>query len=118
MFEMKITNLSIDMHLGITESERNKTQPVYFSFELLIDDEAFIKTHDIKDTVDYQTLASLIQNKVTEKSYVLMETLLNELGQLCLTLPNVVKVKVGIDKPKALAPAMASVFKEFNNTRL
>ena len=63
----------------------------------------------IEDTLDYADLANKVQTLIIDGKYLLIETLINDIADLCLSAPEASGVTVEVRKPKALANAIVGL---------
>ncbi len=76
---LKLQDYEVWVHLGCTSEEQKFTQPVHFSIDLRFHKNLeAVNTDDLKDAVDYVTLASIIKAVAEKKKYHLIEHLCYE----------------------------------------
>ncbi len=96
-----IENLKCYAKIGLFDWERKTKQPLVINITLDIK-----KIHNIsdniKDTVDYKSLAYKINELIQNSEFQLIESLGIEIANLCLKEQKVINVDVKIDKPGAL----------------
>ena len=99
-----VRGLAISAEIGIHASEWGLTQP------LLIDADLEIETHGwsrLTDTVNYERVG-VHARAIAESGHIgLVETFAHRLAVACLAEPRVIKVRIRVDKPMALAPGAA-----------
>ncbi|ATE63637.1 dihydroneopterin aldolase [Rhizorhabdus dicambivorans] len=92
--------------VGIYRGEKEKRQ------EILLDIAAEVpepEADQIGDTIDYRTLVDQARQLSEEGHFELIETYACELGRRLIALGGVTAVDLELYKPRAIAPAMASV---------
>lgn len=103
---IRISNVRVDCVVGIYDFERNKTQPLIAQVELHVDVRN-VKT--IADTVDYAKVRDDITRILTDGKFELIESAAEAIATHALVDKRVTRVKVRIEKPEAIAPALAAV---------
>ena len=100
-----IHDLVLDASIGIYESELTATQPVKFNIALDVTPIGQGSVHDEDNIVCYDTLCQGIRS-IVEKGHIgLVETLAEQVAELCLKPSRARKVSVSIAKPNAIAEA-------------
>ena len=97
-----IKDLLLRCIIGVREFERKEKQDVLINVALWSDLGEATATDDIRKTVDYHEINGEIINLVENSSYFLVETLAEKVAETCLQHEKVKKVKVTIEKPRAL----------------
>ncbi len=65
------------------------------------------KTDDLRDTVDYSAVYSLVRKEVVDKQYQLIDTLANQIADvLLMTQPRIMELTVRVHKPHAPLPGI------------
>ena len=77
--------------------------------QLQVDSRAAAQSTRIEDTLDYADLANKVQTLIIDGKYLLIETLINDIADLCLSAPEASGVTVEVRKPKALANAIVGL---------
>lgn len=97
---INLTGISAKGFHGVLESERRKGQ--IFIVDVSIRLSLKNLSDDLKKTVNYAQVATLINNQITGKSVLLIETLADNIAQEILKNFKLIKqVKVVVHKPKA-----------------
>lgn len=91
--------------VGVHPHERLQKQPVIISIELTAEIAPAIQSDDLADAVDYEAIANKIITCVEASSYQLVESLIEQVMQICLKHPKVTNAKVTLKKPQALSKA-------------
>ena len=89
-----IEQLTVNAILGILPEERITPQPVVVDLQLQIDSRAAAQSTRIEDTLDYADLANKVQTLIINGKYLLIETLINDIADLCLSTPEASGVTV------------------------
>ena len=106
---IRISNVRADCVVGIYEFERVKTQPLIVEVELHVDVAKAVASERIEDTVDYAKVRDLIVATLVDGKFQLIETAAEHVARACLAMPQVHGIRVKIEKPEAIAPALAAV---------
>ena len=96
----------VQAEVGLHLHERGRQQPLILDVELAI---AAADFKDIKDTLDYECIGERA-SAIAEGGHIeLVETFACRLAIALMLEPRVISARVRIEKPEALAPAMAGV---------
>lgn len=109
---IRISHVRVDCVVGIHEFERNKTQPLVTQVEMHVDVREAVASDRIEDTVDYAKVRDVIVQVLIDGKFQLIETAADRVARAVLSMtsgPKVHKVVVRIEKPEAIAPALAAV---------
>lgn len=100
--------LQVEAHIGYYAHEKGGTQPLSIDVELWVEAAHF---HDdaLEQTVDYDRVASAARELAAGAHIELIETFAERLAARVLVDPRVTAVKVRIEKPRAVAQALAGV---------
>jgi dihydroneopterin aldolase len=98
--------LLVQAEIGVYEHEHGRRQPLVVEVELEIEPGPF---EHIADTVSYETVAERAREIAASGHLKLVETFAERLAHACLADRRVRAVRVRVDKPEALAPAVAGV---------
>ncbi len=85
-------------HVGVTAEERATSQIVVLEVDAAVDLKSASASDDLKDTVDYGTLASSIAELVRGHESRLLESLAGSVAQLVLGVEGVERVLVRVAK--------------------
>ncbi len=88
--------------IGINEWERDKPQDILINIELYIKDRDPAANDSITESVDYSKVTKkVIQHAESAKRYT-VEALAEDIAQICLDDPKVLKTTVRVEKPGAV----------------
>lgn len=113
MDKIKI-NSTFSCNIGVTSKERAKKQKIEINAELFFDTRKAADSDDIKDTVNYSDVYSLMKNISENKEYRLIETLANDIAESILDKFDVEKVNVAANKKLPDFNASAEISREKN----
>jgi FolB domain-containing protein len=88
--------------IGINDSERENPQEILINITLYTDISAAGKSDDIRDSVNYKTIAKKAIQHAEKANRLTVEALAVDLADLCLQDTRVNKVYVRVEKPKAV----------------
>lgn len=97
-----IRDLLVRTILGINPDERENRQDVLINLRLQADTRPAAASDDIRDAVNYRTIAKQVIELAESSKYFLVETLAERIAELCLRDERVQSVWVRIEKPQAL----------------
>jgi FolB domain-containing protein len=102
MDQVFIRDLSARGIIGINDWEREKPQEILINIVLFCDLVKAGASDDIRDSVNYRTVAkkALVHAETAQRQTV--EALAADLANLCLAEPGVLKVRVRVEKPGAV----------------
>jgi dihydroneopterin aldolase len=110
-----IRELKVEAILGILPQERVTPQPVLINITVFTDTRRAARSKDIVDAVNYAALADAATKLTIDGKYLLIETLVEDLAALSLSLAHVEGVSVRVEKPQAV-PAASAVGVEIYRT--
>jgi dihydroneopterin aldolase len=99
-----VRGITVRGHHGVFEHERREGQDFVVDVTLGIDSSTAAGSDDLRDTVDYGTLAEEISQAVAHDPVDLIETLAQRLADVCLAHAQVLDVEVTVHKPHAPIP--------------
>jgi dihydroneopterin aldolase len=102
-----VSNLEFPMQIGVYTREKGRTQKVRINFDLSVLDTP-ADDHDLKTVVDYCALVDRIRAHALSRHVHLVETLAEEIAAICLEDARVLKARVRVEKPEAIADADAA----------
>jgi 7,8-dihydroneopterin aldolase/epimerase/oxygenase len=102
-----VSNLEFPMQIGVYTREKGRTQKVRINFDLSVLDTP-VNDHDLKTVVDYCALVDRIRSHALSRHVHLVETLAEEIAAICLQDERVLKARVRVEKPEAIADADAA----------
>ena len=88
--------------IGINDWEREKPQEILINIVLFADLKKAGKSDNIKDCVDYSTMAKKIIAHAETAHRLTVEALAADLAHICLEVPGVKKVRLRVEKPGAV----------------
>jgi FolB domain-containing protein len=103
MDKLFLHNIHAQAIIGIYDWERASPRELLISLEISLDLSQVSTRDNLDDGVDYQKLADQIVNFVEGSNRYTLETLANDIAQLCLEYQGAVEVLVRIEKPGVLA---------------
>ena len=110
-----IRELKVEAILGMLPQERVTPQPVLINITVFTDTRRAARSKDIVDAVNYASLADAATKLTIDGKYLLIETLVEDLAALSLSLAHVEGVSVRVEKPQAV-PAAGAVGVEIYRT--
>jgi dihydroneopterin aldolase/D-erythro-7,8-dihydroneopterin triphosphate epimerase len=99
---INITDLVVSGIIGINPEERVSKQDIRVNATLWVDTRAAAASDDIADAVNYRTITKAIIAHVERGEPMLVERLVQEIADICLSDGRVEQVEVTVDKPGAL----------------
>ncbi len=105
MTKIFVTGLKIDAEIGVYAHEKGRAQPLIADVEL---DVPAAGVEKLSDTVNYETIVKAAQAIAAEGHIQLVEAFAERLARACLTDPRVMRARVRVEKPLALAPHAAA----------
>jgi FolB domain-containing protein len=102
MDQVLITDLVARGIIGINDWEREKPQEIRINIVLFADLKKASKSDDIKDCVDYRTVAKKVIAYAESAHKLTVEALATDLARICLEVPGVLKVRLRVEKPGAV----------------
>jgi dihydroneopterin aldolase len=91
-------NLHVDVHMGIHEHEKGRTQPVRINLVLYMRTDTAPATDSISEVFNYDRVRTGILDLIDGRHINLQETLVEEIARLCLDFAEVVAVRVSTEK--------------------
>ena len=116
MDKVFIKNLRAHGIIGIHQHEREMPQDILINATVYSDTNQAAQTDDIKDCVNYSTLASKLKAHAESAARHTVEALANDLAEICLQEQGVEKVILRVEKPDAV-PSAQSVGVEVERVR-
>ena len=110
-----IRELKVEAILGMLPQERVTPQPVLINITVFTDTRGAARSQDIVDAVNYAALADAATKLTIDGKYLLIETLVEDLAALSLSLAHAEGVSVRVEKPQAV-PAASAVGVEIYRT--
>lgn len=109
-----VRGLKVDAQIGVYDHEHGRLQPLVVDVEL---DVAASHCERLGDTVNYETIGEAARTIVAEGHIDLVETFAERLAQACFADPRVMRARVRVEKPLALAPHAAAAGVEITAVR-
>ena len=100
-----ITNLRARGILGIYDSERTTLRDIIINATLFTDTWPAAQSDDISDCVSYSEMATKLCTHTENAARMTVEALANDLAEICLQEPKIVRVIIRVDKPGAIPEA-------------
>lgn len=92
-----IRDLTLSCSIGVSDEERARRQRLRINIELAVDYPAPTRDN-INEVVDYGRLAKAVRNHCLTTTFRLLETLAEELSEVCFGFAPVSETKVRIEK--------------------
>ena len=102
MDEVKIIDLIARGIIGINEWEREKPQEILINITLFADLTQAGESDDIRDCVDYRTVAKKALAHAESARRLTVEALASDIAKICLDDPRVQTARVRVEKPGAI----------------
>jgi dihydroneopterin aldolase len=96
-----VRGLQVDAEIGVYEHELHRRQPLLVDVEL---DVAAGGWRHMADTVNYEHVAEAARKVAAAGHIGLVESFAERLAQACFAEPRVLRARVRVEKPEALAP--------------
>ncbi|MDQ2860870.1 MAG: dihydroneopterin aldolase [Pseudomonadota bacterium] len=100
-----VRGLAIEAEIGVYAHERGKRQPLIVDVEL---DVAAAGWRALADTVNYESIAASARAIAAAGHIGLVESFAQRLAEACFAEPRVLRARVRVEKPLALAPHAAA----------
>jgi FolB domain-containing protein len=102
MDKISIKNILARGIIGVNGWEREKSQDILINIDLFTADRPPNTPDDIAETVDYSKVAKKIMNHAENSKRFTIEALAEDIANLCLEDPRVLKTTVRVEKPGAV----------------
>ncbi|HWA60228.1 MAG TPA: dihydroneopterin aldolase [Caulobacteraceae bacterium] len=96
-----VRGLKVDVEIGVYEHELNRRQPLVVDVEL---DVAAGGWRHLADTVNYEHVVAAARQIAASGHIGLVESFAQRLAQACFDEPRVLRARIRVEKPEALAP--------------
>lgn len=100
-----ITNLRVRGILGIHDWERTAAREIIINVTMFTNTWPAAQSDDISDCVNYSDMARKLRIHAESAARMTVEGLANDLVEICLQEPKVIKVILRVDKPGAVPEA-------------
>ena len=88
--------------IGVNDWERKTPQEILINLEIFADLKKAGASDELADTVNYSSTAKKILAYAETAQRLTVEALATDIARICLDIPNVLKVKVRVEKPGAV----------------
>jgi FolB domain-containing protein len=105
MDKVFITNLRVRGILGIHDWERITPREIIINATMFTNTHPAAQSDNISDCVNYSDMEKKLRAHAESAARMTVEALANDLAQICLQEPKVVKVILRVDKPGAVPEA-------------
>jgi len=105
MDQIHIKDLLVSGIIGINPDERVNKQDILVNATLSVDTRTASMSDDIDDAVNYRTITKAIIAHIEAGEPMLVERLVQEIADICLSDGRVDRVEVTVEKPGALRHA-------------
>lgn len=114
MTKIFVTGLKVEAEIGVYAHEKGRAQPLIVDVEL---DVPAAGIERLADTVNYEMVGEAARAIVAEGHIGLVEAFAERLARACLEDPRVMRARVRVEKPLALAPHAAAAGVEITVVR-
>jgi dihydroneopterin aldolase len=101
-----VRGIVVQTEIGVYEHEHGRTQPLVVDVELELGVAGF---HHLSDTLNYENVGVWVREVAAQGHVRLVETFAEQVALACLRDARVLSARVRVEKPEALAPAIAGV---------
>jgi dihydroneopterin aldolase len=101
-----VRGLVVEAEIGVYQHEHGRRQPLVIEAELDVTPGPF---EHIGDTINYETVAERAREIAAAGHLKLVEAFAEALARALMRDPRVLAARIRVDKPEALAPAIAGV---------
>ena len=109
-----VRGLQVDAQIGVYDHEQGRRQPLIVDVEL---DVAAGGWRHLNDTVNYEAVAAHAKAIAAAGHIGLVESFAQRLAEACFEEPRVLRARVRVEKPHALAPDAAAAGVEITAVR-
>ena len=99
---LHLRGITFDAILGCHPTERTTPRPIVVDLSVQLDITAAAQSDSLPDTLNTETLETLVLDTAREGKFHLLETLAHTLATRILTLPLVQSVHLTVEKPASL----------------
>lgn len=103
-----LKGMELDVHIGLHEHEKGRTQRVHVNVELYADGKFYLKDVSRESIIDYDHVYRGIKEWAGKPHVLLIETYINELMDICFADARVRAARVAITKPDIFPEAQAA----------
>lgn len=91
-------NLAVDIHMGVHEHEKGRTQPVLINMVLYLRADIVPQADSIQEVFNYDRVHDGVLALLAGRHINLQETLVGEIASMCLDFEEVLAVRVSTEK--------------------
>ena len=102
MDQIIIKDLLVRGIIGINDWEREKPQDILINIVITADLRQAGATDNISYSVNYRTISKKAQAQAETAQRLTVEALAEDIAQICLQEPGVIKARVRVEKPHAV----------------
>jgi 7,8-dihydroneopterin aldolase/epimerase/oxygenase len=113
---MFIRDLVLECLIGVHKHEQRKPQRIRINVDLAVREEGRVRSDKLTDVVDYEEVADRIRAIVASGHVNLVETLAENIADMCLTDVRIAAVRVRVEKLD-IFPDAAAVGVEIERSR-
>ena len=95
-----LKDIKLECNLGVTQEEKQDTQPISIDLEISVDISKASQTDNIEDTINYSEIQKQIKQVVENNEFNLIEKLANDVAIQLLKENTIKKVKINVKKLK------------------
>ncbi len=114
MTKVFVTGLKVEAEIGVYAHEKGASQPLIVDVELDVPTAGATR---LADTVNYETIGESARAIAAAGHIQLVEDFAERLARACLADPRVMRARVRVEKPQALAPHAAAAGVEITVVR-
>jgi dihydroneopterin aldolase len=96
-----VRGLKVEAQIGVHKHEKGRSQPLVIDVEL---DVAVTDWTSLSATVNYEVIAEKAREVAAKGHRGLVETFAHHLAEACFEEPKVMRARIRVEKPAALAP--------------
>ena len=101
-----VRDIAVQAEIGLYAHEYGRTQPLAVEVELVVTPSA---SDHVADIVNYETIVAAAREVAASGHIKLVETFAEQVALACMRNARVLSARVRVEKPEALAPAVAGV---------
>jgi dihydroneopterin aldolase len=101
-----VRDIRVEAEIGVYDFEYGHTQPLMVEVELDVAQSGF---DELADIINYEHIVTWTREVAAVGHIELVETFAHRVALACMRDPRVLAARVRVEKPQALAPAVAGV---------
>lgn len=109
-----VRGLKVAARIGVHRHEQGRTQTLVIDVEL---DVAVSDWNSLSETVNYEVIAEKARKVAAQGHRGLVESFAHHLAEACFEEPKVMRARIRVEKPAALAPEAAAAGVEITAVR-